>query len=260
MEREYDLMETLDYIDPASLDYGDWLAVGMGLKEAGYPASAWEDWSRRDGGRFHPGECTKKWEGFRGNAKPITAGTVVQMARSRGWQPGGTGGHELGWDDVIGGRKDGVVAGPSLRRWRNDRPGRLTTARIEDREVAEPMDWHPARQLIQYLEALFDADENVGYVTHSYEKDGKHLPDRGCWDRTAGKLIQELSRCKDDVGRVLGDYNPEVGAWIRFNPLDGRGVKNENVTDFRYALVESDTLPIEKIGRASCRERVSFGV
>ena len=38
------------------------------------------------------------------------------------------------------------------------------------------------------------------------------------------------------------DYNVAGGAWIRFNPLDGNGVKNENVIDFRYALVESDSL------------------
>lgn len=233
MEKELDLLDALGYIDPAALDYSQWLAVGMGLKEAGYPASAWEAWSRRDGGRYHPGECAKKWEGFRGSGNPITAGTIVSMARSGGWRPGGTGGHELGWNDMIGidDREDGVVVD---RNW------------IEDREVGEPEDWHPARQLIAYLEALFDADDNVGYVTRSYEKDGRYLPDRGCWDRTAGKLIQELSRCGEDVGKVLGDYNPAVGAWIRFNPLDGRGVKNENVTDFRYALVESDTLPIEK--------------
>ena len=43
---------------------------------------------------------------------------------------------------------------------------------------------------------------------------------------------------------MLGDYKPEVGAWIRFNPLDGNGIKNENVTDFRYALVESDNMDI----------------
>lgn len=29
-----------------------------------------------------------------------------------------------------------------------------------------------------------------------------------------------------------------------FNPLDGKGCKNSNVTDFKYALVESDSMPI----------------
>ena len=70
------------------------------------------------------------------------------------------------------------------------------------------------------------------------------MPSKGCYDRTAGQLIKELYQCKGDIGSVLGDYNSEVGAWIRFNPLDGKGVKNENVTEFRYALVESDTMDI----------------
>ena len=45
---------------------------------------------------------------------------------------------------------------------------------------------------------------------------------------------------------MLGDCQSEAGAWIRFNPLDGNGCKNENVTEFRYALVESDSMPIEE--------------
>lgn len=44
----------------------------------------------------------------------------------------------------------------------------------------------------------------------------------------------------------MGDSDPDVGAWIRFNPLDGKGVKNENVTAFRYALVESDEMNLEE--------------
>ena len=55
-----------------------------------------------------------------------------------------------------------------------------------------------------------------------------------------------MSKCKGDIGSVLGDYDPEVGAWIRFNPLDGKGCRDENVTDFRYALVESDSMDLEQ--------------
>lgn len=55
-----------------------------------------------------------------------------------------------------------------------------------------------------------------------------------------------LNDCKGDIGAVLGDYNPEAGAWIRFNPLDGNGCKNENVTEYRYALVESDHMELEQ--------------
>ena len=83
---DQDLREALNYIDPAGLDYQEWLSVGMALKEAGYSASDWDAWSRQDGRRYHAGECMQKWDGFHGSANPVTAGTIVQMARSRGWQ------------------------------------------------------------------------------------------------------------------------------------------------------------------------------
>lgn len=117
---------------------------------------------------------------------------------------------------------------------------------LEGQEVSEPDNWSPAEDLITYLETLFEAGENVGYVTETWEKDGKYLPTKGNWDRTAGELIAGISRCNGDIGRVIGDYNPAAGAWIRFNPLDGQGCKNENVTEFRYALVESDSMAIEE--------------
>ncbi|MFQ7241251.1 AAA family ATPase [Agathobaculum sp.] len=233
MERnELDLKQALEYIEPMSLSYQEWVGVGMGLKEAGYPASVWDDWSKRDARRYHAGECARKWETFRGTDTPITAGTIVQMALTRGWQPGRTGGHELGWEDEIGAK---------------DEPYRVVDPHwVEGRDIAEPKEWHPAQQLITYLEALFDSTENVGYVTRSFEKDGKYMPTKGDWSRTAGQLIEALSHCKDDVGAVLGDYNPAVGAWIRFNPLDGKGVRNENVAEFRYALVECDGMELEQ--------------
>lgn len=235
MERQTDLTEVLAHIDPASLDYQEWVGVGMGLKEAGYPVSAWEAWSQRDGKRYHAGECARKWESFRGDtAAPITAGTIVQMALDRGWSPDrGGAGYELDWDDVIGGgHKDDLVV--------------VNANWLEGRDVAEPQKWDAVEQLITYLETLFEAGENVGYVTKSYPNEGRHLPTGGCWDRTAGQLIEELRKCKGDIGAVLGDYSPEAGAWIRFNPLDGQGCKNANVTDWRYALVESDSMEIDR--------------
>ena len=118
---------------------------------------------------------------------------------------------------------------------------------MESKDVVIPETWDPAQQLITYLETLFESDDYVGYVTQSWEnKKGKRVPQKGCWDRTAGQLITELSRCGSDIGKVFGDYEKETGAWIRFNPLDGRGVMNENVTDFRYALVESDELELNE--------------
>ncbi|HIT90584.1 MAG TPA: AAA family ATPase [Candidatus Merdenecus merdavium] len=223
-----DLLEILDHIDPSNLNYQDWVNVGMALKHEGYAASVWDSWSRNDS-RYHSGECFKKWESFHGAGSPVTAGTVVQMAKNQGWVPERDQGHELDWNDSID--KELVVVD---KNW------------VEGQEVKQPSSWNPVEQLIKYLEILFESTENVGYVTGSWEKDGKYLPNKGNWDRTAGELIQQLNACDNDIGSILGDYKEEAGAWIRFNPLDGKGCKNDNVTDFRYALVESDTMEIEK--------------
>ncbi|MGN1030070.1 MAG: AAA family ATPase, partial [Butyricicoccaceae bacterium] len=221
MEYKTDLIDALSYIRAADLDYQDWLAVGMALKEAQYPVEVWDEWSQSDS-RYHSGECEKKWAGFHGAPDPVTAGTIVHLARQNGWKPQiAQEGHELGWEDDIGG----------------------------GREKRSAPAQNGIQQLVTYLETLFEASETVGYVVQSWQRDedGKYLPKRGNYDRTAGQLIEELNHCGGDIGSVLGDINhPEAGAWIRFNPLDGKGVKNENVTEYRYALVESDSMPIEE--------------
>ena len=233
MDRHNDnLEELLDYIEPANCSYQEWCSIGMALKDAGYPVSVWDAWSARDGARYHAGECAKKWHSFNGASAPVTAGTIVHMALENGYQPHREhgSGHALDWDDEI--NADYVVTSPEQ-----------TTAL----PIPEPENWNPAEQISRYLETLFETGDNVGYVTECWQnRDGKYLPTAGCWDRTAGELIAELRQYGGDITKVFGDTNPECGAWIRFNPLDGRGAKNENVTEFRYALVESDAIPVEQ--------------
>ena len=225
---DYNLTEILEYIDPSTCSYQEWINVGMALKHEGYTVSDWDMWSMKDVNRYHSGECAKKWATFQGSSAPVTGGTIIQMAKENGYHYENVSA-ELDWDSEIGSKDELVVVD---RNW------------LERSEIHIPEQWNPTEQIITYLETLFEPDENVGYVTESWEHDGKFLPSKGCYDRTAGQLIKELYQCKGDIGSVLGDYNSEVGAWIRFNPLDGKGVKNENVTEFRYALVESDTMDI----------------
>lgn len=225
---DYNLTEILEYIDPSTCSYQEWINVGMALKHEGYTVSDWDMWSMKDVNRYHSVECAKKWATFQGSSAPVTAGTIIQMAKENGYHYENVSA-ELDWDSEIGSKDELVVVD---RNW------------LERSEIHIPEQWNPTEQIITYLETLFEPDENVGYVTESWEHDGKFLPSKGCYDRTAGQLIKELYQCKGDIGSVLGDYNSEVGAWIRFNPLDGKGVKNENVTEFRYALVESDTMDI----------------
>ena len=160
---KYDLMEVLAHIDPARLSYQGWLNVGMALKEEGYTADAWDAWSRRDPARYHANECAKKWNSFQGAGTPVAGGTIVQYAREQGWEPPREEGRALDWDSVIGG---GAIVDAN---W------------LEAREVPEARDWHPARELIRYLELLFEAGDTVGYVTSAWwnEEGGRFLPSRG---------------------------------------------------------------------------------
>lgn len=205
-----DILKALEYINPAQLTYQEWINVGMALRHEGCSVLDWDNWSRNDS-RYHDGECIKKWESFHGSEIPITKATIFKMARKNGYQS--YSGYELDWNDEIS---------------------------VETEEKN-----NYCQQIITYLETLFEMNENVGYVTETWEKDGKYLPSKGHFDRTAGQLIESLSRY-DDIGAVFGDYNEKAGAWIRFNPLDGKGVKNENVTEFRYTLVESDDMELSE--------------
>lgn len=226
MEHENDIKEALDFVSPSALTYEEWLMVGMGLKEAGLPVAVWEQWSARDGGRYHKGECIKKWESFHGSSKPVTQSSIFQLAYEHGWS--GPAGHALDWGDEL-------TVGPQ-------QPALVDPRWVEEQELHLPDTWEPAQQLKRYLQALFEPDEYVAYVTESFMAADRRRPAKGCWDRTAGQLIEELDACGGDVGKVMGDCDPEIGAWICFNPVDGTGRKDANVTSYRYALVECDNM------------------
>ena len=226
MEHENDIKEALDFVSPSALTYEEWLMVGMGLKEAGLPVAVWEQWSARDGGRYHKGECIKKWESFHGSSKPVTQSSIFQLAYEHGWS--GPAGHALDWGDEL-------TVGPQ-------QPALVDPRWVEEQELHLPDTWEPAQQLKRYLQALFEPDEYVAYVTESFMAADRRRPAKGCWDRTAGQLIEELDACGGDVGKVMGDCDPKIGAWICFNPVDGTGRKDANVTSYRYALVECDNM------------------
>lgn len=231
-----DLRQYLPYIDPTTCSYQEWLQVGMGLQNEGYPPEVWDEWSQKDSRRYHGGECEKKWDSFRGNPNPVTGATIVEMAKRGGWK--GKESHELGWDDIISADPEGIVLNPHL----------LTGQKFD-----EPGDsWKPVQEIIKFLNTLFDSSDHVCYVNESRStEDGDFYPANGGHsDRTAGDLIRGLNRCSGEIENVFGDYDHDCGIWVRINPMDGRGAKNENVAAYRYALVESDSLSLEKQNEA----------
>ena len=227
------LLDALKSIDPATLDYQTWVDVGMALHESGYDWSDWDEWSRRDHARYHEGECEVKWRGFGNGSERVTSGTLIHLAEQRGWrQPTSGMGEALDWGDL-----GTVQTGPDVAS--------ADTMPIIDTDDDES-DWDPCRMLSDYLNVIFEDDEHVGYVCDCWERDGRLMPKQGHWDRTAGQLRQELAHPKATMGKVMGEWDERAGAWIRFNPLDGNGCGNANVTDYRFALVESDVLDVDR--------------
>lgn len=75
----------LQAIDPAELDFGEWAAIGSGLKQNGYSCETWENWSE-DGGRNskHVTNYTyTRWENLKDIDEPTRA--ILGIARRFGW-------------------------------------------------------------------------------------------------------------------------------------------------------------------------------
>lgn len=228
MQEHRHLLDAVEAIDPTRVSYEEWVEVGMALHESGFACDDWDAWSARDASRYHEGECARKWAGFgSGMGDHVTSGSIIEMAERAGWvQPSGDTGSAIGWDDD-------VTIGPD--------PSWVESAPIE------PTGKSPTAQLYEYVSALFDDEDFVGYCVKSRaDKDqSRFVPANRGHARKAGELRAELAKA-DELGAVVGDWSEDAGAWIRFNPLDGKGVGNANVTEYRYALVESDALDVER--------------
>jgi regulatory protein RepA len=235
MENKEIITDCLKYIDPSSLDYMEWCQVGMALKAEGYDCDIWDEWSRNDD-RYKEGNCERKWNTF-GNVG-VTGATIVMMAKERGWEPERKGQPKLSYNNH------------SLSiEFSDEIPSEniVQEGWLETDEFKEPGDeWNDVKDASDYLQALFDPSDVIGYVMQSrfIPDKNKYIPaDKGTYTVTCGQVLDELSRSKS-IDKAFGTYDKKGGAWIRFNPLDGNGVKNDNVTEFKYALIESDNMDL----------------
>lgn len=239
MESKIDLRELLEYIDPAQCSYEEWLNVGLALHQEGYPMFVWEEWSADDGERFHEGECAAKWESFgRYTGKLVTGATITQMAKENGW----TSKRKLENNEALS--FDSMVLATTPEQYQV-----VDKNWIEESDVTIPKSYpleQRKRDILTYLTTLFEPEEYVGYVVNTFTlPDGKQSPTMGNYSRTVQQIIDGINGTTQ-LENVFGTFNKEMGAWIRFNPIDGKGVKNDNVTAFRYMLLESDNMSLGK--------------
>ena len=243
MERKYDLEAALAAI-PADVHYGEYIAVGQALHHEGFPVEAWRSWAAGYADPTHKGrmaEIDKHWRSFAdGNAaSPVTGGTLVKLARDYGWNPE-TGAEFADYDGWEVSFEEGEEAPPRV----------VNADTVSEYDaIVEPMfaEGREGEELAAYLRALFDEGDVVRYVLDA-ERDpesGRMKPGVGVYKRTAGDILKLLDKGAS-VEDALGSLDGEVGGYICINPLDGGYIGNKNVTDCRFALLESDEMPIGK--------------
>jgi hypothetical protein len=106
--------------------------------------------------------------------------------------------------------------------------------------VRPPDDW--TKDAIALLENLYLPGEQINFVTAfklATKRDGTIKANPHGYGTTAerNELIARF--------REHGTPQSEAGGWLRMNPLDGEGVNDDNVAAFRFALLESDKLPLD---------------
>ena len=225
------LDEALKHIDVTALSFSEWLSLGIAIKNEGYDCSVWDDLSKKDVARYMEGDCEHRWQTFREKGegdRSVTGGTIVRFAKLNGWSPDQQTVFQLDFDDSI----IDYQAVPVENDYRNMKS--ISMTQVE--------------QLRRYIHTLFDPGDYIGFVTGDVyqNEEGRWVPRKGVCSMTAADILELLDKYPDDIGAAIGDWKEEAGAWIRINPLDGKGVKNQNVTAFRFALVECDSVSVRE--------------
>ncbi|MBQ2211560.1 MAG: PriCT-2 domain-containing protein, partial [Ruminococcus sp.] len=217
---DYSLLNAI----PPDCSYDEWLKVGMALKQEGASCSVWDDWSR-GGSKYKAGECERKWKSFQRDE--VTGGTLFHIATRYGYTPE----KDATTYDIHNLLLDEIIIDPSF---------------VSEQKIPKVSDTYDAKgDMLEYFTTLFEEDDFVGYCTDFFQDNGgAWKPLKTQYRRTAGDIITKLR--KGTIEKALGTLNEFAGAYVRFNPLDGNGENNANVTRWRYCLIESDTDSIER--------------
>ncbi len=91
---------------------------------------------------------------------------------------------------------------------------------------------------IMLLAGMYHASELLNVVTeYTVDEKGKANP------KGYGMSLERDAAMR--YIRENGTPQSAAGAWVRMNPVDGKGVADTNVTAFRFALLEFDGVPMD---------------
>ena len=248
MKREYtqeEIQEMLDVV-PVPQEYTDWIdtvidAYVLAKGDIQF-AHVVESWSSR-GEKYQPGEVLTRWSGF-SETGGRNGGGLINKALAAGWSS------RNGQQTATQAPK----APPSPRGQvvpRQNAPAPLPPLysgyREAERTLYGGMDH--AAQRRAFISALYSRGEFINIAWDGIQDErGKYRP--------AGDLSAvNVGGILDGTGPNVLDheaYNHDSGVWIRANPVcehptgkngSGTAVADTDITAFRYALIESDTMP-----------------
>lgn len=256
-----DLQNALSFI-PAD-DYNVYRDVMAALKHEALVGKILEDdaialarsWASTSS-KFDSREFEKKWASFRDtySGDLIKAGSIIKMAKTYGYRAVQRDIARIG----IGSRVniDGLDT-PQNSQSMSVLPSAPLSA------------YEQERQIMAFLDLYQDTDRLNIVISATYlGKNQKWIPEGKGITRTVSEWKESIHAsftkkagpfsmyyADTDKNGCDVSYNPDAGVWVRINPTDGRGVGNGNITSFRYALVESDSMDkvqqlrlIKKIG------------
>lgn len=109
-------------------------------------------------------------------------------------------------------------------------------------DLPEPIE----RGAVELLRALYQPDEHVRIVQATIdEADGREKPvDAGI----SFPVREWLQKAEARNGELASIWTSSKGAgvYVGMNPVRAGGTKDEDVTSYRFALVESDSIPVEE--------------
>ena len=218
--------ELLKYINPD--DYDIWMKVGAALKHEGESVDLYREWSMASS-KYKEGDCERKWKSFNENTSTIvTGGTIYQMAVEGGYKPEKSTEaldiHDLWLDEAI-----------------------IDTGFVSLEAIPKPQKNYDAKgDMLEYFTSLFESGDYVGICTEFWHDDEaeKWKPSGHGQNRTAEDIISKLTH--GSIKQAIGSVNEKAGVYVRFNPLDGHGENNRNVTRRTYCLIESDKDSLER--------------
>lgn len=205
----YKANSALNTLYASDYGYDEWKNIGIAFKAAGGELTDWLAWCSIDASNYDERVAKQLFESVDAEGA-ITANSLWKRAWNAGWD----------W------------------RERFDKLPKVKT-------IPAPIAYDSAgEQAVAQLHAMFDAGDYVNVITKATKnKHGKWVPSG------YGKQYERDELCasirSNGLDAALGGYNADAGVWLRVNPMNGRGISDQDVNRFRNALVESDDMPLK---------------